>query len=208
MDGGIESHDSARTHDSSEITDELDVPDWDDEYVDRVSDRLFVNYDLKKSHSVRGKQFTLYGQLLMENRKHFFHESLNYANHASVEHLFVRRTDSVRIADLETLGEFGHELADEWIEADEEHFGTDFTFVVIVPEIPDEVREFVSGFRDRTLLKYGYYGRYEINLVVVAPDREDIVASANADVGQAFVLWQRIEPQKSGLFSRIVRRFR
>ncbi|WP_266079348.1 hypothetical protein [Haladaptatus caseinilyticus] len=209
MDGGIESHDSGRTDaERSGMEADADVPDWEDEYVDRVSDRLFVNYDLEKSYSVHGEQFTLYGKLLMESRKHFFHESLNYANHASIEHVFVRRTDSVRCSDLERLTDFGHELADEWITADEEHFGTDFTFVLVADGIPAEVREFVADFRDRTLLKFGYYGRYEINLVVVAPEREEIVASTNADVSRAFVLWQRIEPQKAGLLQRVMRRLK
>ncbi|WP_458207364.1 hypothetical protein [Haladaptatus sp. NG-SE-30] len=200
MDSGIESHDSPRTPEN--------VPDWEDEYVDRVSDRLFVNFDLEKSHSVHGQQFTLYGRMLMENQKQFFHRSLNYANHTIEEHLFVRRADSVRVSDIESLVEFGHDLADEWIEADEEHFGTEFTFVVVTSEIPDDVHEFVSGFRDRTLLKYGYYGRYEINLVVVAPEREEIVSSTNADVSAAFALWQPLESKKQGLLGRVVRRLR
>ncbi len=209
MDSGIEQHDSSRSQgEDADVVTDTDVPDWDDEYVDRVSDRLLVNFDLEKSYSVRGEQFTLYGQLLMESRKHFFHESLNYANHASIEHLFVRRTDSVRVSDLERFADLGHDLADEWIDADEEHFGTEFTFVVVASDIPDEVRKFVADFRDRTLLKLGYYGRYEINLVVVAPEQEDIVASKNADVSQAFVLWQRIESKKSGILRRVVRRLK
>ncbi|WP_458186381.1 hypothetical protein [Haladaptatus sp. NG-WS-4] len=200
MDSGIEPRDSARTPES--------VPDWEDEYVDRVSDRLFLNFDLEKSYSVHGRQFTLYGRMLMENQKQFFHQSLNYANHTIEEHLFVRRADSVRVSDVESFVDLGHDLADEWIEADEEHFGTEFTFVVVVPEIPDDVREFVSGFRDRTLLKFGYYGRYEINLVVVAPEREEIVASKNADVGAAFALWRPLDSKERGLLGRVVRRLR
>ncbi|MCO8242456.1 MULTISPECIES: hypothetical protein [unclassified Haladaptatus] len=199
MDGGIESHDS----DGSAT-----VPDWDDEYVDRVSDRLFVNYDLEKAYSVRGEPFTLYGRLLIETQKQFLHRSINYANHSAEEHLFVRRAESVRVRDLESIVDFGHELADEWIDPDEEHFGTNFTFVVIAPEIPDDVDDFVADFSDRTLLKYGLHGQYEINLAVVAPDHETLVASKNADVGKAFALWQPLVPKKSGLLSRFVRRFK
>ena len=199
MDGGIESHDS----DGSAT-----VPDWDDEYVDRVSDRLFVNYDLEKAYSVRGERFTLYGRLLIETQKQFLHRSINYANHSAEEHLFVRRAESVRVRDLESIVDFGHELADEWIDPDEEHFGTNFTFVVIAPEIPDDVDDFVADFSDRTLLKYGLHGQYEINLAVVAPDHETLVASKNADVGKAFALWQPLVPEKSGLFDRLVGRFK
>ncbi len=202
MDSGIESHDSGGSNDSAA------VPDWDDEYIDRVSDRLFVNYDLEKGYSVRSKTFTLYGRLLIETQKQFLHRSINYANHSAEEHLFVRRADSVRVSDLESLADFGHELADEWIDPDEEHFGTTFTFVVVGPEISDEVDEFVTDFSDRTLLKYGLHGQYEINLAVVAPEHETLVASKNADVGKAFALWQPLVPEKSGLLGRFVRRFK
>lgn len=209
MDSGIGPHDSSQKRDDdSSGESEIDVPDWEDEYVDRVSDRLFVNYDLEKSYSVRGQQFPLYGRLLMENQKQFFHESLNYANHTAEEHLFVRRTDAPRISDIESLVELGHDLADEWIDADEEHFGTEFTFVLVADEIPAEVREFVSCFRDRTLLKYGYYGRYEINIVVVAPVREELVNNKNADVSEAFALWRPLNSKKPGFFRRVVRRLK
>jgi len=200
MDSGIESHDSDDPSDA--------VPDWDDEYVDRVSDRLFVNYDLEKEHATNGESFTLYGRLLIETQKQFLHRSINYANHSAEEHLFVRRADSVRVTDLESLVELGHELADDWIEADEEHFGTTFTFVVIAPDVSPDVEAFVSEFTDRTLLKYGLNGQYEVNLAVVAPDRETLVASPNADVGKAFALWEPLTPEKSGFLRRFVRRLK
>ncbi|WP_435156190.1 hypothetical protein [Haladaptatus sp. DFWS20] len=209
MDGGIEPYDSSQERDDdSGGESEIDIPDWEDVYVDRVSDRLFINYDLEKSYSVRDQQFTLYGRLLMENQKQFFHESLNYANHTAEEHLFVRRTDSPRVSNIKSLVDLGHELAEDWIDADEEHFGTEFTFVLVADEIPSDVREFVSGFRDRTLLKYGYYGRYEINLVVVAPDREELIDNKNADVSEAFALWRPLNSKKSGFFRRVVRRLK
>jgi hypothetical protein len=165
------------------------VPEWDDEYIDRVSDRLFHNYDLERDYSVRGHGFTLYGQLEIERRKQFFHPSVNYGNHERIEHLFVTRADSVSVADMERFSDLADELADEWIEANEEHYGTEFVFGVVAPEIPDAVREFVSSFESRTLLKYGYYGHYTIRLFVVAPDQEDSVASPETDVVRAFRLW-------------------
>ncbi len=202
MDSGIESHDSDGPDGLTA------VPDWDDEYVDRVSDRLFINYDLEKGYSAHSEAFTLYGRLLIETQKQFLHRSINYANHSAEEHLFVRRAQSVRVRDLESLVDFGHELADEWVDPDEEHFGTTFTFVVIAPDIPDEVGDFVADFTDRTLLKYGLNGQFEINLAVVAPEHETLVASKNADVGKAFALWQPLVPEKSGLLGRFVRRFK
>ncbi|WP_049997706.1 hypothetical protein [Halococcus sediminicola] len=183
-----------------------DVPDWDDEYVDRVSDRLMFNYDLERDHRVRGEPFTLYGHLRVESKKQFFHEALSYANHGSFEHLFVRRNERVNVAALETLVALGHDLGGD-IDTDEEHFSTDFTFALVVETIPGAVEKFVAGFSDRTLLKYGYYGHYEINLLVVAPDEAELVASENADVAAAFRLWEAEEPEPSGLLSRIARLF-
>ncbi len=183
------------------------VPDWEDEYLDRVSDRLFFNYDLEKDYSVAGRTVDLYGKMQIENQKHFFHPSLNYANHESVEHVFAYRTDSVDVADLEALEELGNRLADEWIAVEEEHFSTDFSFVVVAEDIPAEVREFVSGFKSRHLIKYGFYGHYEINLAVVAPEERDVVRSANADVAQAFATWEKLEePEDPGLLQLIARR--
>lgn len=183
-----------------------DVPDWDDEYVDRASDRLMFNYDLEKDRRIRGERFDLFGEMRMASQKHFLHPSLSFAHHEAREYLFVRRADAVAVSDFERLAELGHELADEWVEADEEHYGTEFTFVLVAPSIPDAVRSHVEGFRDRTLLKFGYYGHYEINLVAVAPDREDLVSSENADVRAAFATWEAIEKEEPGLLDLIARR--
>ncbi|MFB6268248.1 MAG: hypothetical protein ABEI31_11360 [Halodesulfurarchaeum sp.] len=188
---------------------EIERPDWEDEYLDRVAERLMFNYDLEKNYGVAGDSFDLYGQLRIENQKHFFHPTLNYANHESVEHLFARRADSVRVTDLETLVELGHRLADEWIALEEEHFSTDFSFVVVVPDIGEEVRAFVTDFKDRNLLKFGFYGHYEINLAVIAPEREDAVASTNADVATAFRTWEDLETDDDpGLLQLISRRLK
>lgn len=180
-----------------------DVPVWDDEYVERVSGRLLHNFDLERARTVAGESFTLYGRMEIESRKQLFHAALNYANHGSTEHLFVARRDGVGVADLEAYVEWAHELADEWIDADEEHFSTDFTVALVVPRIPEAVREFVEGFKDRTLIRYGYYGHYEVNLVVVAPEAEDIATSRATDLDRAFALWAEPEEESSGLLGRL-----
>ncbi|ELZ30269.1 hypothetical protein C475_01002 [Halosimplex carlsbadense 2-9-1] len=182
-----------------------DVPVWDDDYVERVSGRLLHNFDLENGRTVAGESFTLYGRMEIESRKQLFHAALNYANHGSTEHLFVARRDGVGVADLEAYVEWAHELADEWIDADEEHFSTDFTVALVVPRIPGAVRAFVEGFKDRTLIRYGYYGHYEVNLVVVAPEREEVVTSRATDLDRAFDLWSSPdEEESSGLLGRFL----
>ncbi|SFR31992.1 hypothetical protein [Halogeometricum limi] len=187
------------------------VPDWEDDYLDRVSDRLMFNYDLERDRSVSGERFSLFGEMRIESEKHFFHPALNYANHESHEYLFACRVARPTVAELERLVGLGHELADSgaWFDADEEHFGTDFTFVLVAEEIPEDVRAFVSEFADRTLIKLGYYGHYELNLAVVAPADEDVVASSGADVAQAFTLWTDVSPTaRRGIVSRVLDRLR
>jgi hypothetical protein len=118
----------------------------------------------------------------------------------------------VTTADLDRLVDLADDLADDWITQDEEHQGTEFTFVLVAPEIPDDVRRMVESFSQRTLIKFGYYGHYEVNLVVVAPDHEDVVASPNADVGRAFALWAdpgaEADPPAGGLLARLTRALR
>ncbi len=182
-----------------------DVPVWDDEYLDRVSDRLFSNFDLEKDRTVGGERFELYGRMEMHTQKHFLHPSLSYAHHQTVEHLFATRRGTITVEDLQRYVEFAHDLADEWIEANEEHYGTDFTFAFVVPEIPEPVLEFVDGFEDRTMLRYGYYGHYEVNLVVAAPEAQAVVRSESADVGRAFALWESVDDgRKKGLLRRLL----
>ncbi|RMB13262.1 hypothetical protein [Haloplanus aerogenes] len=183
-----------------------DVPEWDDEYVDRVSDRLMYNYDLDRDYWVDGEAFDLYGRLEIHTQKKFFHPAITYGHHESYEHLFLRRTEGIRVAELERLVALANDLVDRWIEADEEHYATEFTFVVVAPEIPDDVRAFVSSFRDRTMLKYGYNGYYEIHLAVVAPDREAVVTSERADVGDALTVWEPIDTTPPGPLERLKRR--
>jgi hypothetical protein len=183
-----------------------DVPAWDDEYLDRVSDRLMFNYDLEKAYRTTGESFDLYGEMQMHHQKHFLHPMLSFAHHDTFEYVFARRQDGVRVTDLERVVELGHDLADEWIAADEEHHSTEFIFALVTEEIPDAVREFVAEFRDRTMLKRGYYGHYEVRLLVVAPDREEIVSSRNAHVEEAFRLWDPIEEEEPTWWDLLTRR--
>lgn len=183
------------------------VPQWDDEYFDRVSDRLMYSYDLTADHRVGGERWDLYGELRMLTQKQFFHPALSYADHEQQEYLFARRESHPTPTDLDRLVELGHDLADELIVADEEHFGTDLTFVLVADELSDAVREYVSGFRDRTLVKYGYYGHYDVNLVVVDPENERYVASEAADSAEAFVLWESVSAPDEGFLSRFAKRF-
>ena len=200
--------DEPATAPESEAAADADLPSWDDDYLQGVAERLKFNYDLERESTVRSDRFDMYGRLYVQSQKQFLHQSLNWANYETVEHLFVRRADGVSTADLDALVELGHELADDWIDPDEEHQGTDFTFVLVVPDIPEEVRAYVDGFRDRTLLKYGYYGAYEVNLAVVAPDREDAVGSSEADVTTAFELWRDLDAENDGLLGRLGSLFR
>ncbi|KAB1197767.1 MULTISPECIES: hypothetical protein [Haloferax] len=187
----------------------IDAPEWDDTYLDRVSDRLMFNYDLEKDYAVHGERFDLYGSMRMETRKQFMHPSINYANHHAKEYLFARRVETATVAELQRLVELGHELADEWVAPSPEHFGTDFTFVLVAPDIPDDVYDFVADFSDRKLIKFGYHGHFEMNVAVVAPDDETAIASRNADSVEAFTLWTDVSPTSSrGIVQRLVDRLR
>jgi len=172
------------------------IPDWDDEYVDRVSDRLMFNYDLEKDRTIDGRTFTLYGEMQVHHEKHFLHPALSFAHHDTFEHLFVHEAGTVSVETVESFVEVGHDLAEEWIDADEEHYATEFTFALVADHIPEDVRSFVAGFKDRTLIKKGYHGHYQIHLVVVDPDREDIVASKEATLDEALRTWEPLEEEE------------
>ena len=194
----------------SELPDEIieEVPHWtDDPYFDRVSDRLMYNYTLERDHRLRGTTWELYGEMRVLNQKQFFHPALSYADHESEEYLYVRRADRPTVGELERLIELGHDLADERVDGNEEHYRTDFTFVLVADELPDDVRSFVDGQRERTLLKYGYYGHYEVNVGVVVPDERTAVAGDAADVMEAFQLWEDVTESDEGFLSRFARRF-
>ena len=183
------------------------VPEWEDEYIDRVAHRLVYSYDLEKEYRAGGYRWDLYGEMRVVTQKQFFHPALSYADHEAEEYLFARREPRPTVADLERLVEFGHDVADERIVPDEEHFGTDVSIVLIADDLSAAVREYVSGFRDRTLLKFGYYGHYDVNLVVVVPEDETHVASEVADVAEAFVLWENVSKPEEGVLSRFAKRF-
>lgn len=183
-----------------------EFPTWEDEYLDAVSGRLVYNYDLEQDHRTEGEQFDMYGRMEIHNQKQFLHPAISFAHHVSYEHLFVRRVDRVTERELNRLVELGHDLADVRIEPDEEHYSTDFTFVTVVPEIPDDVRSMVADLDERTLLKYGYNGHYEVNLVVAAPEAEDLVANDAADVAEAFRTWSDVAGRRPGLLRRFARR--
>jgi len=184
------------------------VPDWpDDPYLDRVSDRLMYNYDLTKDGRDGGERWDLSAEMRVLNQKQFFHPALSYGDHESEEYVFARRVTTPTVGELERLVELGHDLADERVRANEEHYRTDFTFVLVVEAIPDRVRSFVDGFRERELLKFGYYGHYEVNLVVVDPAAQEAVASEAADVAEAFRLWEDVSTDEEGFLSRFAKRF-
>ena len=196
-------------HDPEELPAEIraEVPDYDDEYLDRVSDRLMYSYDLEADYAVHGERFDLYAEMRMRNQKQFLHPALSYADHDVMEYVFARRVPTPTVAELERLVELGHRVADERVEGNEQHYGTDVTFVLVGDRVPEDVADFVDGFRDRTLLKFGYYGHYEVNLIVVAPDREEIVDSEAAGTTGAFRLWEPVEKPKEGFLSRFAKRF-
>jgi hypothetical protein len=183
------------------------VPDYDDEYLDRVSDRLMYSYDLDADVVVDGERFDLTAEMRMRNQKQFLHPALSYADHDVMEYLFARRVAGPTVGELERLVEFAHGVADERVDGNEQHYGTDITIVLVADRISEPVAEFVEGFRDRTLLKFGYYGHYEVNLVVVAPDAERLVASEAASSAEALRLWEPVEEPDDGIFSRFAKRF-
>lgn len=179
------------------------VPDWEDPYLDRVADRLFANYDLERDYRARGERFDLYGRMEVHSQRHFLHPSLSFGHHVHYDHVFARH-ERPTVERLESLAELGHDIADEWIDPSEEHYGTEFSFVLVADTIPEDVRAFVDDFRDRTLLKYGYNGRYEIHLAVVAPAAETLASSRTATIGEAFRFWDAGD----GRFSRLLDRLR
>lgn len=183
-----------------------EVPVWDDEYVEAVSRRLLHNYDLEKDRTVRGEHFDLYGLMELLSKKHMFHPALSFAHHESTEHLFLRRVERATPGEIDRLVELGHALGDAWVDPDEEHFSTEFTFVLVAPEVTDDLRDRVAAVDERTLLKYGYHGHYDVHAAVVAPDDETIVASDAVDVEEALRLWEPIEREEVGLLGLIARR--
>ncbi|WP_276254934.1 hypothetical protein [Halomontanus rarus] len=192
-----------------------DVPVWDDEYLDRVALRLAHHYDLERDRAVDGERFDLSGELHVRHERHAIHPALTFGHHEAHEYLFAKRLDRPTIADLERFEALGERLAagdeddggndgEAWIDAHEDHYSTDFTFAVVATALSEDVRAYVDGYRNRTLLKYGYNGHYEINLLVVVPDREESVSSEEADVEQAFNVWEPNVESKPGRLDRLL----
>lgn len=180
--------------------DPSDRPTWDDPYLDDVAARLQFNYDLARDERVRGVTFPLYGRLEMDSHKQFLHPAISFGHQYSYEHLYVDRRPRVSVEDLEAFVTLGHDLAAE-IDADEEHFATTFTFVVVVEDLPDEAASFVANHSDRTMLKYGYNGHYEVSLVAVVPDERRVVHS-DVGVAEAFDHWAD-ERERGGVLGRL-----
>lgn len=197
------------TDDGQVYPEETPRPEWDDPYLEEVAKRVTYHYDLEKDRDLDGTVYDMYGLVQVESRTHIFHPLLNYGNHYSYEHFFAKRRRFISVSDLERQVELGHDLASRWIVPDEEHHNTDFTFITIVEEIPDDVRQFVESYQERNLLKLGFHGHYEINLIVVAPETESIAASGSADLHRAFATWQDVEnPETPGFFGRVLRSIR
>ncbi|MFC5971715.1 hypothetical protein ACFPYI_10260 [Halomarina salina] len=175
-------------------------PTWEDPYLDGVAARLQFNYDLARDERVRGVRFPLYGRLEMDSHKQFLHPAISYGHQYSYEHLYVDRRPRVGVEDLEAFVSLAHDLAED-IEVDEEHYATDFTFAVVVEDLPDEVASFVANHDDRTMLKYGYNGHYEVNLVAVVPDEQRVVDSDVA-VAEAFHHWDD-EQETTGVLDQL-----
>ncbi|MFD1513974.1 hypothetical protein [Halomarina rubra] len=178
-----------------------DCPTWDDPYLDRVAASLQFNYDLASDERVHGTTFDLYGLLEIDSHKQFLHPAISFGHQYSYEHLYVDRRPRVTVADLEALVELGHDLAED-LDHDEEHYATEFTFVVVVDDLPDDAASFVAGHQERTMLKYGYHGHYEVNLVAVVPDDHRVVA-ADVPVADAFDVWDDTTTEGGGVLDRL-----
>lgn len=181
-----------------------DVPRWDDDYLNRVALRLSRYYDLERDYAVDGERFVMYGRLQVRHERHVMHPSVTFAKHEAHEHVFVTRIPTPTVADLKRFEALGERLADEWVKPDENHYSTDFTFVVIASSLPGAVVDFVDGYRNRNLLRFGFHGHTEVNLVAVQPEQESSVASASADVEQAFRVWEPIVTEEPGRLSRLL----
>ncbi len=173
-------------------------------YLDRVLDRLRHSYDLTADRTVDGRTFDWYGLCRVEHQKSFLHPSISYGDHSSLDHLFVQQRDGVEQSDLTELAELAHSIASDWIAPSPTHYETSFTFAVLVPELSPEVDSFVSEFTDRTLLRYGLHGRYDVAFIVVAPSDTQIAASPRAEVARAFSFSEPDPPEKpTGLRGRL-----
>lgn len=181
-----------------------DVPVWQENYLDAVGVRLMHYYSLEKDVRIDGQHFELFGEMNVLHERHAFHPALSFAHHKADEYVFATRIDHPDVQDFKRFISLGEQLATEWIDRDENHYSTDFSFAVACSEISDSVRSFVSSYKNRNLLKFGYFGHYEINLIVIDSARKESVASRNADVEQAFRVWEPIIPEEPTRLDRFL----
>ena len=185
-----------------------DVPTLEDEYLQTISRRLVHNYDLEQDYRVRGESFALYGHMELHSQKHVLHSALSIAHHEAHEHVFLQRSKTLSQRAIDDAIELGHDLAEAWIDPNEEHYSTEFIFGFVVPEIPTDLASTVRDIDERTLLKFGYNGHYDIGIVLVAPETKQIVASESVDIVDALRTWEPIEQNNTGWLGRLARRLR
>ncbi len=178
-------------------------PTWDDHYLDELAARLAHSYDLQKDRQINSRSFPLYGYLELHRQKQVLHPALSFAHHQLYEHVLVTTTDTISQQTVSDLVELGHTLADEWIDPGEEHYSTEFSFGVVTDHIPKAVTTAVSTIDERTMLKYGFNGHYDINIIVVAPEQEALIANDTADIAEAFRHWPPADASPGGLFDRL-----
>lgn len=186
---------------------ESEFPEWERDYLNRLAGRIVHSYDLEKNKHIRGFDFTLYASFEAQRHKQLFHPAISYAEHNLYEYLFVNEYDTVTIETVDQLIDLGHELADDWIDADDDHYATEFSFGLIVPSIPDDIRQYVSRIDERTMLRYGFDGHYDIHIIVVAPEEQSIVATDRAEIQAAFIEWDT-QSRSTGIFSSLLDQLR
>ncbi len=182
------------------------IPELTDPYVEAVGQRLVHNYDLEGDYTVNGERFDLYGYLEVHNQRQVLHPALSVGHHESREHVFLKRTETLSEADLDRMIELGHALAEEWITADEEHYSTEFIFVFVCSSLSDPVSNRIEELDERTLLKFGYHGHYDIHIAAVDPAQQHLVSNAAFNLTEAVRTWEPVGGTDSGLMPRVVRR--
>jgi hypothetical protein len=167
---------------------------WDDPYLRAVARRLRHHYDLEQGMRLAGQHFPMVGHLQMTNHKHLFHTSLRYADHSIHEHVLVTDVGDPTESTVQRLVDVGHTLASDpaYLDPSPDHYSTTFTFVLLCRTLPEAVTDTVTELRERTLLRHGYHGRYTIEVVAVNPEREQVIASAGADIAPAFATWAEL----------------
>lgn len=182
------------------------IPELTDPYLETVGQRLVHNYDLESDYTVNGEQFDLYGYLEVHNKRQVLHPALSVGHHEAREHVFLKRTETLSEADLDRVIELGHALAEEWITADEEHYSTEFIFAFVTTSLAAPVSNRIEELDERTLLKFGYHGHYDIHIAAVDPTQQHLVSNAAFDLTEALRTWDPVSGTDPGLVTRLVRR--